>query len=200
MKEIKNATFIQRLGAFIVDMIIIGLILSIFTTFTVDVDNYEKISNELVEIEEQYLNGDISPTTYISKSMDINYDISRETGLVSIIGVALSILYFVVYQVKKNGQTIGKKIFKIKLVSNNEKELNTNQVAVRSLIINSILADILLITLTLLGTKNIYVIGSLTVEFITYILLFISAIMVLSRKDKRGLHDIVANTKVIKEV
>ena len=43
-------------------------------------------------------------------------------------------------------------------------------------------------------------VGILTVEFIQYILLFVIAIMVLSRKDKRGLHDVVTNTKVIKEV
>lgn len=200
MKKSKNATFIQRLGAFAIDMIILALILSIFTVFTVDTDNYQKLSDELVEVEEQCLEGEITPMVYLNKSMDINYDISRETALTTIISIALSMIYFMVYQFKKNGQTIGKKIMKIRIVSNDEKNLTMNQFAVRSLIINCVLADLLLLAIVLIGTKNIYMIGTFTIEIIQYVLLFVIAIMVLSREDKRGLHDVIANTKVIKEV
>lgn len=200
MKETKNATFIQRLIALVIDLVIIMLVSSIFTAFTVDMDNYQKLSDELVSVEKQLEKEEITPTVYMSKSMDINYDLSRETALTTIVTIALSIVYFMIYQVKKNGQTLGKKLMKIRLVSNDEKDLTMNQVAVRSLIINCVLADILLLALALIGTKNIYMIGTITVEMIQYIIFFVIAIMVLSRKDKRGLHDLITNTKVIKEV
>ena len=200
MKENKNATFIQRLGALVIDLLMLLCISSIITTVTVDMDNYQKLSKELTSVENQYKKGKLEPMTYINKAMDINYDISRETGLSTIIMVAVYILYFIVFQFKKNGQTLGKKLMKIRVVSNDDKDLTINQMAVRSLIINCILADLLVLTVSILGTKNVYMVGILTVEFIQYILLFVIAIMVLSRKDKRGLHDVVTNTKVIKEV
>lgn len=200
MKETKNATFIQRLIALVIDLVMIMLVSSLFTVFTVDMDNYQKLSDELISVEKQLEKGEITPTVYMSKSLDINYDLSRETALTTIVTIALSIVYFMIYQVKKNGQTLGKKLMKIRLVSNDEKDLTMNQVAVRSLIINCVLADILLLALALIGTKNIYMIGTITVEMIQYIIFFVIAIMVLSRKDKRGLHDLITNTKVIKEV
>lgn len=200
MKENKNATFIQRLGALFIDLLMLICISSVITTLTVDMDNYQKLSKELTSVENQYKKGKIAPMTYISKAIDINYDISRETGLSTIIMVAVYILYFIVFQFKKNGQTLGKKLMKIRVVSNDEKNLNINQMAVRSLIINCILADLLVLAVSILGNKNVYMVGLLTVEFIQYILLFVIAIMVLSRKDKRGLHDVITNTKVIKEV
>lgn len=200
MKENKNATFIQRLGALVIDLLMLLCISSIITTVTVDMDNYQKLSKELTSVENQYIKGKIAPMTYINKAMDINYDISRETGLSTIIMVAVYILYFIVFQFKKNGQTLGKKLMKIRVVSNDDKDLTINQITVRSLIINCILADLLVLTVSILGTKNVYMVGILTIEFIQYILLFVIAIMVLSRKDKRGLHDVVTNTKVIKEV
>lgn len=200
MNENKNATFIQRLGALVIDLLMLLCISSIITTVTVDMDNYQKLSKELTSVENQYKKGKIAPMTYISKAIDINYDISRETGLSTIIMVAVYILYFIIFQFKKNGQTLGKKIMKIRVVSNDDKDLNINQIAVRSLIINCILADLLVLTVSILGSKNVYMVGIFTVEFIQYILLFVIAIMVLSRKDKRGLHDVITNTKVIKEV
>lgn len=200
MKDNKNATFIQRLGALVIDLLMLLCISSIITTVTVDMDNYQKLSKELTSVENQYKKGKIAPMTYISKAIDINYDISRETGLSTIIMVAVYILYFIIFQFKKNGQTLGKKIMKIRVVSNDDKDLNINQIAVRSLIINCILADLLVLTVSILGSKNVYMVGIFTVEFIQYILLFVIAIMVLSRKDKRGLHDVITNTKVIKEV
>ena len=53
--------------------------------------------------------------------------------------------------------------------------------------------------MTLFGNKNIYYVGTFTVEIIQYIFVFVTAIMILSRKDKRGLHDLIINTQVVKE-
>ena len=97
MKENKNATFIQRLGALVIDLLMLICISSVITTVTVDMDNYQKLSKELTSVENQYKKGKIAPMTYINKAMDINYDISRETGLSTIIMVAVYILYFIVF-------------------------------------------------------------------------------------------------------
>ena len=75
MKETKNATFIQRLIALVIDLVIIMLVSSIFTTFTVDMDNYQKLSDELISVEKQLEKEEITPTVYMSKSLTILFNL-----------------------------------------------------------------------------------------------------------------------------
>lgn len=200
MKNKKSASFVERLGALIIDLVIITLCTSIFSTFVVDKDNYEKLTKESSELMEKYMNGKIKPTTYINRASDISYDLSRTTGGLSIITIGIYILYFIVFQFKNNGQTIGKKVFKLRVISNDEKELTMNNFAIRSLLVNNILGDLIILSLSILGTKNMYFASSMLVQVIEYCLIFAIAITVLSRKDKRGIHDLITNTRVIKEI
>ena len=200
MNSKRNASFVERLGALIIDLAIITLFTSIFSTFVVNKDNYDKLTKESTELMENYMDGKIKPTTYINRASDISYDIARETGGLSIITLGVYILYFIVFQFKNKGQTIGKKVFKLRVVSNDERELNMNNFAIRSLIVNNILGDLIILSLSILGTKNIYFESSMIVEVIEYGLIFATAITVLSRTDKRGIHDLITNTKVIKEI
>lgn len=200
MKDKKEAAFIKRLAALVIDLFLIGFISGIISAPFVITDNYEKLSKESKEVTDNYMEGKISPDTYVRKNSNINYDLSRETALVSIITVAIYIVYFIIYQLKNKGQTLGKKLLKIRIISTSEDELNMNQLAIRSIMINSIIANMLVIALVLIGTKEIYFIGTIIVELIQYLIIFVSALMVLSRKDKKGLHDLVAKTKVICEV
>lgn len=200
MKMTKTASFTERLAALLIDIFLISVITSIFSLAVVNSDNYNKLAKESSKLMNEYVEGKIKPTTYISRASDISYDISRETAGLTIITLAVYILYFMVYQYKNNGQTIGKKILKIRVVSNDQRKLNMNSFAIRSLIINSILINMLELSTTLLATKDIYFISSMILESINYILLFVVAMFVLTRKDKRGIHDIITNTKVVKEI
>lgn len=199
MKNNKNASFVERLCALVIDLLIISIITSIFSSFVINTDNYNKLSKESSKLVEEYMDGKIKPITYINRASDISYDLSRQTALLSIITVGVYILYFIVYQYKKNGQTIGKKVLKIRVVSNDSRNLSMNSFAYRALFVNSILFNIIILSITILGSKDIYFVSSLIIEFIQYGLLFATAITILSRKDKRGIHDLIANTKVIKE-
>lgn len=195
-----NASFIKRFLAFIIDMFIVIVVSSIITLPFSSNNNYEKLSKESAEVMEQYLSGKIDPKTYISKTSDINYDISKETGMVTIITIGIYILYFVILQFYNKGRTFGKKILKIKTVSSiDDNNLTMNQVAFRALIIDSILLNLILVIVTLFGNKDIYFTSSMVLELINMVVLFATAIMVLSREDHRGLHDLVAKTKVINE-
>ncbi len=200
MTKNKNASFVERLGALLIDLFIITIVTSLFSMVVVDNDNYNKLSDESSKLMEEYISGKVKPTTYISRASDISYDISRETAGLSIITVGIYILYFIVFQYKRNGQTLGKKLLKLRVVSNNDEELTMNSFAIRSLLVNSIFFDIILLSVTILCTKDVYFISSLVIEFIEYSLLFAIALTVLTRKDKRGIHDLITNTKVIKEV
>ena len=56
-KELKKGSFIRRLGAYIVDYIIVVLLVSLLATPFVDVTKTEEIEKESSEIIEQYQNG-----------------------------------------------------------------------------------------------------------------------------------------------
>lgn len=193
-----NATFIQRLLALMLDLILVSIISSLLTYPLINNDNYKKLSNEATNVIEEYLESKITAETYINRSADISYDLSRVTGLSSIITIAIYILYFVVYQWYNKGQTIGKKILKIKLVSSNDNDLTLNGIALRSLLINFILVDMIMIVVIIFGSKDVYFVTSNLFQSLQYIFVFITAIMILSRKDKRGLHDVITHTKVEK--
>lgn len=202
MKNEKNAYFIKRLGALILDMIIVSTVVSMLTFFVNNNSNYEKLTKEYNYVMEQAMDKKTSPKEYkklLSKASDISYDLSKQTVVVSFVSLTMYILYFIVFQFYNKGQTIGKKLMKIKIESNDGKDLTMNQLAVRSLIINSILANLILLAVIILGSKDVYFVSSTTVSMIQYIIIFTTAIMILFRKDKRGLHDVITNTKVINE-
>lgn len=195
-----NTAFSKRFAAFIIDMIIIGIISSVLTFPFGNTDNYQKLTKESTQVMEDYFDKKITPETYLSRSSDISYDLSKEIGLKTIITIGIYILYFIVYQFYNNGRTLGKKLMKIKIVTDdNKNELSMNQIAVRSLIINSILVNLITLVATIFGTKDVYFVTSMVMQVIDMILMFTIAIMVLSREDKRGLHDIISHTKVINE-
>lgn len=193
-----NATFIQRLLALMMDLILVGIISSLLTYPFINSDNYQKLSDEATNTMNEYKQGKITAETYIRRSSDIGYDLSRITGLSSIITIAIYILYFIVYQWYNKGQTIGKKLLKIRLISSNDNNLTLNSIAVRALLINFILVDMIMVVAIIFGSKDVYFVTSNLFQSIQYTFVFITAIMILSRKDKRGLHDIIAHTKVEK--
>ena len=135
--------------------------------------------------------------TYMNRVSSISYDMARETGLSSIIMIAVYVLYFIVYQYYKKGQTVGKKLMKIRIESTDSGELSINAMLMRSFIINSILVNMIVLTVSIVGNRYVYTTTVTVFQLIQYMVLFITALMVLSRKDKRGLHDIICHTKVV---
>lgn len=192
-----SATFSKRLAAFIIDILLISFISSIVTLPIPISDNYSKLSKEATSIFTDYEQGKIDIKTYFVRSADISYDMSREIGLSTIITVGMFILYFIVFQFYYGGRTIGKRLLGIKIVDMDGNIPNINMIAIRSLIVNFILIDLITLVFTIFGSKNIYFFGTCFFQFIQYCVIFVSSIMILSRKDKRGLHDLITNTQVI---
>lgn len=193
-KEDKKALFIQRLVAFVLDIFIVSVVASIVGTPFVDVERSNELSSKSLEIIQNYDKTDLK--TYSLEVMDVSYKMARNNGMLSIITIVLEILYFVVFQVYNCGQTLGKKLMKIRVVSDND-ELTMNQMIFRSLIANSILVKILSFTFMTFCSKTVYFYCSGTFEAIQYIIILISLFMVMYRKDGCAIHDKLAHTKVI---
>lgn len=191
------ASFWQRLCAFIIDMLLITLVSSFIISPFVKNANLDQLSEETYHTIEQYTSGKLDVNTYINRTMDISYDMARESGLSSIISIAISILYFVVYQFKCGGQTLGKKLLKIKIVKKDSQTLTMNDILFRALVINSILFNIIALCFSIFASKDVYFYGVGIFQFIEYLVIFVSCLTILSRKDRQGLHDMIVNTEVV---
>lgn len=200
-KEMKkeNALFSQRLVAYLFDVIIVSMVVSFITFPFYDNTSVEKLSRNNSELVEKYMNKEIDTNTYFLESVDISYEVARKNGVVSLVTIFLNVLYFVCFQFKNNGQTIGKKLMHIQVVSNDDKEFTINNMIFRSMIINSVLVDILAFACMLFANKTVSFFLSGFFGICGCLLILISLFMVIFSKESRGLHDIIANTKVVKD-
>ena len=192
-----KAMFSQRVLAFLIDLLLLSIICSLITMFVPVNDTATKLYEEQNRVLEGYVDGSVSMEEYVNQMVDLGYDISRQTVIVSIVTIVISLLYYVVYPCYNNGQTLGKKLMKIKIKKTNDTELSMNDLLIRSMINNSILVNIINVILVLFLSKNLYLSTSSLVSFIQYLVLIISLIMIAFTKNAQGLHDKVCKTEVI---
>lgn len=197
-EEKENALFFQRVAAFILDIMIVSTVVSLFSFPFLDGESIEKLNASSVEISEQFVGGKIDAKTYMTESVNISYEMAKKNGTVTIITIFLNILYFVIFQFYRNGQTLGKKILRIQVVSTQEDELTMNQMIFRSLIINFILVDMITFGFVIFANKTTYFYGVGIMEMIQYLVIVISAGMVMFSKKSQGIHDLIAHTKVVR--
>jgi len=191
-----NALFIQRFCAYIIDVIIIVFLASLISIPFMKSDNVSNLNDSIQELSSSYIKGKIDNKTFINEYSSIYFQLEQQQGAYLIIGIILNILYFIVLQFY-TGQTLGKKILKIK-VESTRKHLTMNQMVVRGLLINSILLTLIELAFVIFGNKGtfIYIVGSF--ELIQYTFMIICAFMIMFRKDRLGLHDLICNTKVVR--
>ena len=194
----RKALFFQRLVAFIIDMVLISFIAALISAPFTNADKLEKLEKKEIQILKDYTNEKIDSETYIINYTDVYYNISRTSGITSIAVIFLEVLYFVVYQLYKGGQTIGKKIMKIRVISK-DGELSMNQMIFRSFISNFILMNIISFILMLFTKKSIYFYTNTIIGSIQYIIVIISIFMVMSKKNGCAIHDKLVHTEVIRE-
>ena len=192
-----KAMFSQRVLAFLIDLLLLSIICSLITMFVPVNDTATKLYEEQNRVLEGYVDGSVSMKEYVNQMVDLGYDISRQTVIVSIVTIVISLLYYVVYPCYNNGQTFGKKLMKIKIKKTNDKELSMNDLLIRSMINNSVLVSIINVILVLFLSKDLYLSTSSLVGVIQYIVLIISLIMIAFTKNAQGLHDKVVHTEVV---
>lgn len=190
-------TSLKRIIAFVIDIVIVSLVVSLINLLPIDPyqdkykDTYEKY-NEVVRKSTEDGSHD-----YKDEIIELNYEVYKYRTYSSVFSAAALILYFGVLPLVMNGQTLGKKVMKLRVVSNNDKKLNFWKYLIRIVILNNI-------WLSLINVGAVYIVDGVKFYYVTYVISMISSlvymlnlIMVMFRKDNRGLHDIVAGTKVI---
>ena len=242
----KEVYFIQRVAAYLVDMIIITLVSTLLISlvelampknsqYTEAVDNYTKLSNEFLdkltelstkeekkeekkeetketenndnlelteeEPKEEQNNKTESTLVLLQEYMDSQkkniYIIDKQSSLSSIFDIVLCIGYFGAFQFMNKGQTLGKKLCGIKVVSNNKKKYTYALSILRSVLNYGLISKTLLIILFLFLNENNFIIPVGLVEMIAFLFNLTLIIMAAFVKNGRTLSDIICGTKVV---
>ena len=152
--------------------------------------------SKLSKKEYKKLEGEVE-TDYQKKYEDLAYKIAKNSSISSAIYIIVTILYFGIFNLVTDGQTLGKKIFKLKIVSSDDGKPNIVSYLIRSVLLyNTIYYLVSLIGIYTLNKENYYLVTNIVYQIQYYIQIIIIC-MVMLRTDGRGLHDILAKTKVI---
>lgn len=196
MKE--KANFFQRGMAILIDVFIVGVIVSIisagFSTNKVD-----KLNKELTNLMDEYTSGEIDSIKYIDEYVDIMYDMNKANFNSNLVYLVVCIGYFLIFQYLNEGASIGKKLLRIRIVSNDGKNVNFIQMFIRTSIINEILPMAMMIILIMVSSGKVFFAFYGLINLIENLFIIICVFMVLYRKDKLALHDMMSKSMVIRE-
>ena len=189
--------FKKRLLAYFIDIIILSLILTFVGLFIPSNSNLVNLNNELISINNNFMNQEIDAITFINQYSNIGYSIGRELFLSNLISVVIEIVYFIVFPLYNGGQSIGKKIIGLKIVSVDDSDVSSNSLLIRYLLMESIGTTIISMCLIFVIKDFYYILCDSILSFLQFLVVIISIFMVIYRRDKRSLPDLIAGTKVI---
>ncbi len=192
-----KAQFSKRCFAYIIDVFIVLVLSSLITGLIPISEKAQNLTETLNDVVNKTTEKEISITEYNKLLKDINYDLSKETIMTSLITIVIYLLYFVVLPMYNNNQTFGKKLMKLELKTLDGGKPTINNLLFRALILYGLADNLIGLILIMFLKKPIYInVTSVLNTFQTSIIV-ISIVMMIISKDGRGIHDLVGNTVVI---
>jgi uncharacterized RDD family membrane protein YckC len=151
---------------------------------TSEMEEYKtELSKRLVELNNEY-----------------GYNIQKLNIRFTIITIVVYILYFGILQYILKGQTIFKRLFKLRVVDNKnpKKRISLVKYIIRSILVCEIILSIIDILVLLLASKSNYIIFSNVLVNIKYVYEALFLVTMIVRDDARSIDDLLLNTKVVR--
>lgn len=195
-----NASASRRVIAYIIDFIFIMAILMILSYFIPKNNNLDSLNNDINNLTEEVLDGDINFKEYTKKYSIYLASIDKENIIYNTISTVITIVYYVIIPLIFN-TTLGKYIMKLEIKNKRGKKLNIFNTFVRSIINVGLLYSLVTVFLVQIVSSEVYLFTLIIFGIIQIILVILSLFMILYRHDKCGLQDILSNSNVVlKEV
>lgn len=205
MEEREKKILSKRISAYLIDILFIFIVIGLISEIKFINPYYDKYIESYEtynEILEDYTNEEITEKEFTNLYNENYYLVSKYSVSYNIVIVVAILLYFGVFQKFNKGQTIGKKIMRIRVVSNTDNEdVSLLRYLIRTLpmyyiyiggliplAINTILVFIL--------NDNNFMNITMVVSYLFLFVAILSFVFICIRKDERGLQDIIAKTKV----
>ena len=190
-------SFLRRVIAYIIDLLTVTLLVGILSTILIKDNNYVNESQKLMQLYQSSIQGEITREEYNKEFESIDYYFTKDSVGVNIINVSISLIYFVGLCFYCGGVTLGKRIMKLKIVSSKDKELHLGNYLIRGLLANLILSKLLEILMVTTLNKDIFTVIHSRFGSVLSIFVLATIVVVMYRDDGRGIHDLLAGTKII---
>lgn len=190
----------RRFSAYLIDYLFIFLLITMISQIRVLNPTYDEYIEAYGRYTEIYEDLTVDNALEIAESdeyKEVNYDLSRYSVSISIISLVVYFAYFVGFQKWTKNQTLGKKMFNLEVASDNGKDVSWFQMLIREVIIYNLLLEILSIISIFVFDYQGYWVASNILTFIAGVILWICVFFILFRKDGKGIHDLLAKTKVV---
>ena len=189
---------IKRISAYLIDTLIVTIISSMIFSlpiFNNYIEDYENVYDDFVR-ELDYIQNIGSAEYNEERLYDIEYNMISSQKPRQFIDVGLLIIYFGVFAYLADGQTIGKKILKIKVVGV-KKQLQPHLFMLRTIILTNFIPNLISLIVLIIGSKETWIATNNIVVYVNYFITFIIIGFMIFREDERGFHDIICDTQVI---
>ena len=164
----------------------------------------EDYGNKCLMIVKDYNSNKMTDEYYSEKVDYYYYRLEKNSIVVYIVNIIAFMLYFVFFQGFTGGQTLGKKITRLKVVSTKEDEkLSYKQLFKRTLFLpintmfSSITYCIIMLGCILVLPENLFTPVTDFLYFINYMVILGIVFTISFNKGKVGLHDMVAHTRIM---
>lgn len=209
-----NKYVYRRISAFLIDIFLVTFVSTIFSSILYVnpfIENYKVAYDEYREIYKSESESVLTNPTiknvvdYSNKMSKQIYKIDYSMLFNNIYYLVFSFLYFVLFAYFTNGQTLGKKLFKLKVVRQDGEKLKLSNLMLRTLLSGSSIfmgvniIVVIQLLLLMIPQNQVYFYAILFSSMISYVIEIIGLVLLFS-KEHRSLDDIIGSTKVIDEV
>lgn len=194
-----KASLGKRILAYLIDIILVFIIVILLEALLPKNNNIEILNRELNDTTDQYFSKQINFSVYFNQTALIFKDLDEARIMYSVINAVLIFIYFIFIPYFFDGKTIGKKILKIKTIRNDQECLSLKNLVVKNMIDTGLMYMLFSLMLIYILPGTSYFTFTLFLSIFQIGLMIASFVMIIRRKDKRGLNDILSGTKVIED-
>lgn len=189
---------LKRIVAYIIDVCLVSLV--VYMLNLLPIDPYKDKYYDTYESYQEYVENSNGSSSNEEEIKAFTYDLAKYRTYSSMYSAGALIMYFGIIQYALKGQTVGKKLMKLRVVSNNDKKLTVWNYILRIVILNNVIFTAINIGGVYFLNVDKYYYLSYVVSMLTSLVSLLILMMIMFRNDGRGLHDYLANTKVIEDV
>ena len=191
-----KVSFKKRLFAYLIDFVLLTTIVTIINCVLPTTTKQVEINKELDSLQQNLLDGKIDNKKYFDGYKKLLPELDKSNMAINVCNLVFILGYFIIIPVVNNGQTLGKKILKIK-IEKIDGNLTIRDMVIRNFITTSLLQLMISSTLVYIVNNDIYYNLSIFVSLLQILLVIITSFMIIYRKDEKGVQDLITGTQVI---
>jgi len=184
---------IRRFLSYLIDMLIVFIFVMFINALLPN-----KFDNEIKNLNQQLYEQKIDNSTYFELYKPLLHEHDKQDLMLNICTTILLISFFVLVPYCTNGQTIGQKIFKLKMIANDDDTFLLDDLIARSVILNGIGYMVFMFVIIYLVNDNIYFILINLLAFLQITVVIINGFMILYNHKNLSITDKFTNTRIVR--